>query len=73
MIKKLSVEYATLTKRLVLRFARVFAGGGLAALSVQLIVTPELATFSDLGTWFTALGVAFIAGGIVALEKWNRE
>lgn len=73
MIKKLTIEYATLTKRLVLRFARVFAGGGLAALTVQLLVTPALATFKDLETWLTSLGVAFIAGGLVALEKWNRE
>lgn len=51
-------------KRSLIRFARVFVFAGLA--SVVPMLSPE-ASFS-----FRALSIAFVAGGIAAIEKYAR-
>ena len=69
----ISVQSATLFKRVVLRFLRTFVSGGLAAIMVQLITIPKLETLADLKMYAISIGVGFLAGGFAALDKWLRE
>lgn len=43
--------------------------GGVSSLVLALAQTPSLNTLADLKTWLLALGVAFVTGGLMALEK----
>jgi len=66
---KADIEYASLAKRVFLRFLRIFVVGGLAALTTIPIAGY---TWKDLQTWLVALIVAFISGGLAALDKGLR-
>jgi hypothetical protein len=53
------------------RFLKAFVAGGLAGLAMQLTTSPVPVT-ADIGqlkTWGITLGVAFIAGALMAIEK----
>lgn len=55
------------------RFLRAFAAGGLG--SVVLLLTTQggdILTFQDFSRWLYILAVAFITGGLMALEKLVR-
>lgn len=55
------------------RFFRAFLAGGLAQISLTLTTTPiNLATLEDLKKWGTVLAVAFVTGGVMALDKLLR-
>jgi len=69
----ISVEPASLFKRLALRFIRTFISGGLASVTVQLATVPQLNTLTEWKTYGVALLIGFMAGGLAALEKWTRE
>jgi hypothetical protein len=54
------------------RFGRTFLFGGVAALLMALSTTPSLATLGDLRVWLTTLVMAFITGGLAAIDKAYR-
>ena len=60
----------TLLKRVALRFARVFVGGFVAALVVQL---QQNAGFVDLDSFLNSLLFAGITGGLLAVDKLLRK
>ena len=70
-IRTVEVAYASLGRRLALRFVRVFVSGFLTG---ALVVAP-LAGFgiADLQTWLIALLAGGVTGGLTALEKALRE
>lgn len=51
------------------RFAKAFISGGLASVLVQLAQAPAMGTLEQWKTWLVAIGVAFVSGGILAVEK----
>lgn len=51
------------------RFAKAFLAGGCASLTVQLAMTPSIVDFNSLKPWLLSLAVAFISGGLMAIEK----
>ena len=56
------------------RFARAFVLGGMAQVVVMIgsgTITVE--TWSDVGRWTAILAVAFITGGLMALDKALRN
>jgi hypothetical protein len=65
-------ENASLLYRVMLRFLRIFAAGGLSAVIVQLALVPKIATLEDLKTYTFSVLVGFLAGGIAALDKTIR-
>lgn len=54
------------------RFARAFAFGGIANMAAIVAVTKDVSNVSDWDTWFFSLVVAFVTGGIMALDKLVR-
>lgn len=69
--KRLSIMSEKLIT-IIKRFGRAFVSGGLGALVVALSTSPGLATLGDLKVWLTTLAIAFLAGGISALDKLAR-
>lgn len=51
------------------RFLKAFLSGGAGALSVALVAAPSLTTLASLKMWLSTLAVAFISGGLLAIEK----
>ena len=64
------IRDADLLKRVALRFARVFVGGFVAALVVQLQQKPEVV---DIHTFLNSLLFAGITGGLLAMDKLLRK
>ena len=54
------------------RFMRGFMAGGLASVAAQLTTTVTLNSLSDLKKLGISLVIAFLSGGILALEKAMR-
>ncbi len=54
------------------RFAKAFIAGGVASILVQLAQVPNFATLSELKPWLISLAVAFVSGGLMALEKASQ-
>ena len=55
------------------RFLRAFAAGGLGSVVMVLAANSfEVATFQDFTRWIYIIAVAFITGGLMALEKMVR-
>lgn len=52
------------------RFVKAFLSGGAGALLVALGSAPSLTTLASLKMWLSTLAVAFISGGILAIEKY---
>lgn len=49
------------------RFAKAFVSGGVASLLLALSQAPT--SLEHLKAWLLALGVAFLTGGLMAIEK----
>lgn len=49
------------------RFAKAFVSGGVASLLIVLAQAPS--SLEQLKPWLLALGVAFLTGGLMAIEK----
>lgn len=64
-------KFASLIKRVLLRFIRTFVAGGI---TTMLAVAP-LAGFEwgEIRTWLLALVFAFISGGLMAFDKLVRK
>lgn len=56
-------------KMVLKRFGKAFIGGGVAALLLALAQTPSLSTLADLKVWASSLAIAFLTGGLMAIEK----
>ncbi len=55
------------------RFLRAFVAGGIGQIILTLAITPfTLATWMDVKKWLVILVVAFITGGVLALDKLLR-
>lgn len=52
------------------RFVKASLSGGLAEVGLQLAQHPSLVTLTDWKVWLSTLAVAFLAGTIMAAEKW---
>lgn len=70
MTQEVVVPFVSLSKRVVIRFVKVFISGGLAALTVQLAQMPNFSDMLSVKLWLTTLAIAFLAGGVAALEKY---
>ena len=53
------------------RFVKAFVGGFLASLTVYLTANP-LSNLDNVQPWLTALFIAGVTGGILALEKGTQ-
>ncbi len=51
------------------RFVKSFVSGGIASVVVALSQAPTFGTLEQTKTWILALAVAFLTGGIMAIEK----
>lgn len=56
-------------KSVALRFVKAFLAGGASSVVLALAQAPSLNTLADLKTWLLALGMAFLTGGVLAVEK----
>lgn len=62
-----------MTKTIVLRFLRGFVAGGIANLAAILAASQfDLHSLADLQALAYLLGIAFLTGGIMALDKMLR-
>lgn len=62
-------------KAILKRFAKGFISGGIASVVVVINSGVTIASVADLKVWAFSLGVAFITGGILAIEKaitWEK-
>lgn len=73
MTQEITIPYVSLQRRVFMRFIKVFLSGGLASLTVSLAQTPTFTDWMSVKTWGTTLLIAFLAGGIAALEKYFSE
>lgn len=56
------------------RFARAFVVGGMVQVVAMVstgVITPD--TWADVGRWTAVLAVAFLTGGLMALDKALRN
>lgn len=63
-------------KSIVKRFLKGFIAGGIASVVLTLNTSVAISTFADLKTLGFTLGVAFVTGGLLAIEKglsWTTE
>lgn len=51
------------------RFGKAFLAGGVASLVLALSNAPQFNTLSDVKVWGAGLAIAFMSGGLLALEK----
>ena len=65
------VRAAPLWQRVLLRGGRAFVAGGLSSLVVILAQAP--AQIDHLKPWIMSLVIAFIAGGLMSLDKLLRD
>ena len=70
MTQEITVPFVSLSRRVIMRFVKVFISGGLAALTIQLVQIPTFSDMLSVKVWLTTLGIAFLAGGVAALEKY---
>lgn len=63
------VQYVSAAERVAMRLLKGFVAGGMASLLLQLSQTTQISDMLDLKKWALALFVAFVTGGILALEK----
>lgn len=66
----------TLVKSIIIRFGKGFVAGGIASVAAALHAGVAIASFGDLKTLGFTLGIAFITGGLLAVEKlvsWTPE
>jgi len=62
-----------MTKTVLLRFVRGFLAGGLANLAAILAASKfSVSSLTDLQTLAYAVGIAFVTGGLLALDKMLR-
>jgi len=59
-------------KAVFMRFARAFVAGGLASIAAMLALGAQVKSWEDLGQFVVALAIAFMTGGLMALDKLLR-
>lgn len=57
-------------KSIIKRFIKGFLSGGIASMVVVLESAQNINTFGDIKTLAVASTIAFISGGLLAIEKW---
>jgi len=63
-------------KSIIKRFLKGFIAGGIASVVLALQAGITISSLTDVKTLLTALGVAFVTGGLLAIEKglnWTPE
>lgn len=70
MPEKISVPFVSLSWRVFNRFIKVFIAGGMSALFIAMHQVPAISDFEHFKTWIPVLAIAFMSGGIAALEKY---
>lgn len=61
-----------LVKTVGLRFIRAFVAGGVANMIAIIASNGSISSLKDGQMWFLSLGVAFITGGLMAIDKLLR-
>lgn len=54
------------------RFLRAFVAGGVSNMAAIVAVTHDVSNLKDLQAWVFTLAVAFVTGGLLALDKLTR-
>jgi hypothetical protein len=54
------------------RFLRAFAAGGVSSVMAMLALGVQIKSWDDLGQFAVALSIAFMTGGLMALDKLIR-
>lgn len=65
-------ELRTMALSVLKRFFRAFVAGGLAQMASLVSVSHDIGTLTELEAWALTLAVAFITGGVLALDKLMR-
>jgi hypothetical protein len=61
-----------MTKAILLRFVRGFLAAGIASITAQLAIGVTVSSVEDLKKLGISLAVAFISGGLMAIDKLIR-
>lgn len=59
--------------RLAKRFARAFVAGGVAAVATFLATGTQMSDFKDFDVFAVPLTMAFVTGGLMAIDKLLRD
>ena len=71
-MKTITVEYAPLFKRVLLRGGRMFIGAFAAFMVVQAFGEEGVSTFKEFATYLESGTLAGVAAVFMGLEKWAR-
>lgn len=59
-------------KTIAVRFLRAFAAGGIASVLAMLALGVQIKSWEDLGQFAVAVVIAFMTGGLMAIDKLIR-